>query len=49
MRSLVGGGAFILFDRAKGAVATTAVHGRPLTPELAKDIAGQLGKKSVEP
>lgn len=44
-----GGECVALFDRAKDAIATTAVTGRPLTSELARDIAGQLGKNYVEP
>lgn len=44
-----GGECIALFDRAKDAIATTAVTGRPLTPELAARIAGQLGKNYVEP
>lgn len=44
-----GGECIALFDRAQAAIDTTAVTGRPLTPELARDIAGQFGKNYVEP
>lgn len=38
-----------LFDRAQDALATTAVTGVALTPELATDLAGRFGKHYVEP
>ncbi|WP_375383418.1 RES family NAD+ phosphorylase [uncultured Sphingomonas sp.] len=44
-----GGHCVALFDRARDAIATTAMTGRPLTPELAARIASQLGKNYVEP
>ena len=44
-----GGACIALFDRVGDAIATTAITGRPLTPELAARLAGQLGKNYVEP
>ena len=38
-----------LFDRASTAVATTAVNGVALTPELAAELAQRFGKAYVEP